>query len=320
MARPNRIIFLAVVVGVFAATAACSSSKKDVEHARHSLYDADFAIVYQTALEVTREHYPQLNDNPGPGKISTAWHQVSYANNQDDLANQQTLAQSQGVMTTSPTLGSSPTPTNGMSGIPTRLAYKRYFVRFDVSVLGGRPWKVKVIGHASEWDPGAAMPTEMRGAQRPAWLDGRIESLQVAIYKRLRKVAIPMKEEAPLNQVEDVKTDPSTFANVPPAAAQRLASLKDALSKRDYEALRPQLDDNIVWSLGGGTGADVAIATWQADPTLLEAMTASIDAGCAVGPDKKLACPGGEPKRGMYQLVLEQRGASWLVTSFVKAE
>jgi hypothetical protein len=318
MARPNRIIFLAFVVGVFTATAACSNNKKDVEHARHSVYDADFAIVYQTALEVTREHYPQLNDNPGPGKISTAWHQVSYANNQDDLSNQRTLQQSQGVMQTQQGMGAA-TP-QSMAGVPTRLAYKRYFVRFDVSVLGGRPWKVKVIGHASEWDPGAAMPTEMRGAQRPAWLDGRTETLQVAIYKRLKKVALPMKEEAPIGQVEDIKTDPSTFKDVPPAAAQRLASIKDALAKRDYAALRPQLDDNIVWSLGGGTGGDVAIATWQADPTILESMTASIDAGCAVGADKKLSCPAGDAKRGVYQLQLEQRGGTWLVTSFVKAE
>jgi hypothetical protein len=313
MARPNRIIFLAFVVGVFAATAGCSNNKKDVEHARRSVYDADFAVVYQTALEVTREHYPQLNDNPGPGKISTAWHQVSYANNQDDLSNQRTLAQSQGVM------AGQNSPGTSMAGVPTRLAYKRYFVRFDVSVLGGRPWKVKVTGHASEWDPGAAMPSEMRGAQRPAWLDGRIETLQVSIYKRLKKVAIPMKEEVPL-VVEDAKTDPSKFANVPAAAAARLATIKDVVSKRDYASLRPLLDDNIVWSLGGGTGADIAIATWQADPTILEAMNVAIDAGCAVGADNKLACPAGNPKRNTFQLVLEQRGDTWKVTSFVKAE
>jgi hypothetical protein len=316
MARPNRIIFLAFVVGVFAATGACSSNKKDVEHARRSVYDADFAIVYQTALEVTRDQYPQLNDNPGPGKISTAWHQVSYANNQDDLSNQRTLAQGQGVMGSQNGMSS---PGSSMAGVPTRLAYKRYFVRFDVSVLGGRPWKVKVIGHASEWDPGAAMPTEMRGAQRPAWLDGRIESLQVAIYKRLKKVAIPVKEEAPI-VVEDAKTDPARFVNVPPAAAERLAAIKDAVSKRDFASLRPLLDENIMWSLGGGTGADVAIATWQADPTILESMSAAIDAGCAVGADKKLACPAGDPKRNTFQLVLEERGGGWKVTSFVKAE
>jgi hypothetical protein len=127
-----------------------------------------------------------------------------------------------------------------------------------------------------------------------------------------------MKEEAPV-VVEDAKTDPNKFSGVPKAAQQTLASIKDALAQRDYAALRPQLDENIVWSLGGGTGADVALATWQADPSTFESMSAAIDAGCAEA-DKKVACPAGPPKRNVYQLILEQRGTSYKVTSFVKAE
>src|SRR5262245_25192717 len=157
------------------------------------------------------------------------------------------------------------------------------------------------------------MPTEMRGANRPGWLDGRTESLQVAIYRRIKQFAIPMKEEeAKPVTAEDAKTDPSTFAGVPPAAAQRLAAIKDTLGKRDYAALRALLDDNIVWSLGGGTGADVALATWQADPGTFDSMTAAIEAGCgATSDNKKVACPVGEPKTNVYQLVLEPRGAEW---------
>lgn len=309
MARRQRIIFYAAL------TVAACGSKKEVEHAKHSVYDADFAIVYNAALDVTRELYPTLNDNPGPGKISTAWHQVSYANNQDDLQNQRTLAQSQGY---NPAMASSPTAT--MAGAPTRLAYKRYFIRFEVSVIGGRPWRVKVNGHASEWEPGAAMPSEMRGAQRPSWLDGRTEALQVAIYKRIKKFAKPMKEEVKDTPDEEVpKTDPTTFANVPAGAGKRLAAIKDSLAKRDYASLRPQLDENVVWSLGGGTGADVALATWQADPATFEMMEAAIVAGCVAQGDKKVVCPPGETKPNMYQLVLELRG-EWKVTSFVRGE
>jgi hypothetical protein len=307
MAR-HRIIFCVVL-------AAACGSKKDVEHAKHSVYDADFAIVYSAALAATRELYPTLNDNPGPGKISTAWHQVSYANNQDDLQNQRTLAQSQGY-----SAGAATSPAQQMAGMPTRLAYKRFFIRFDVSVIGGRPWRVKVNGHASEWEPGAALPTEMKGAQRPSWLDGRTDALQLAIYKRIKKFAQPMKEEIKVNPEDEVEhTDPSMFAGVPPAAAKRLAAIKDALAKRDYAALRPQLDDNVIWSLGGGTGADVALATWQADPATFEAMVAAIAAGCAKQGEKKVACPAGEPKPNTYQLVIELRG-EWKVTSFVRAE
>lgn len=308
MARRQRIIiFAALLLG------ACGN-KKEVEHARHSVYDTDFTIVYNAALDITRNLYPQLNDNPGPGKIATAWHQVQYGNNQDDLSNQRTLAQGQGVQS-----GMAGTQA-GMVGVPTRLAYKRYFIRFDVSVLGGRPWRVKVIGHASEWDPGAALPSELKGAQRPTWLDGRIEALQVAIYKRIKQFAIPMKEEIEVEADDDLpKTDPTLFTNMPAGAAKRLASIKDTLARRDYGTLRPQLDDDVLWSLGGGTGADAALATWQADPATFEAMQEVITAGCAAKGDKKVLCPDGDPQPGKWQLVIEQR-ESWKVTSFVRGE
>jgi hypothetical protein len=114
------------------------------------------------------------------------------------------------------------------------------------------------------------------------------------------------------------RTDPKKFAGVPADAAKRLAEINDALARRDYAALRPQLDDDVVWSLGGGTGADVALATWQADPATFEAMQDVIAHGCA-SQGKQVACPAGEPQAGKYQLVLEQRG-DWKVTSFVRAE
>jgi hypothetical protein len=309
MARRHRIIFCAALV----LSSACGN-KKEVEYAKRSLYDADFAIVYSAALEVTRGLYPQLNDNPGPGKISTAWHQVQYGNNQDDLSNQRTIAAGQGM---NPGLGQS----GRMSGVPTRLAYKRFFIRFDVTVLGGRPWRVKVVGHASEWDPGAAMPSELKGAQRPSWLDGRIDALTLAIYKRIKNFAVPMKDEPPPADPDDAmpKADPSQFAGIPAGAAKRLAAIKNSLSKRDYVSLRPQLHEDVVWSLGGGVGADAALAMWQADPATLDAMAAVISPACTAQGGKKVTCPGGEPQLGQYQLVLELEG-DWKVTSFVRGE
>jgi hypothetical protein len=310
MARPHRIIILTVLL-----IASACGSKREVEYAKKSVYDTDFASVYTAALAATREIYPTLNDSPGPGKISTAWHQVSYANNQDNLQNTRVLQQTQGMQ---------PAAAPGqqqMAGVPTRLAYKRFFVRFDVSVVGGRPWRVKVVGKASEWDPGAAMPSEMTGAQRPGWLDARIDALHVAIYKRIKKHAIPMKEEVAASPDQGLpKTDPKLFQGVPPGAAKTLAAIKDALNKRDYAALRPQLDDDIEWSLGGGTGADVALAMWQADPGSFDSMNAAITAGCGAESDQRVVCPTGPPQRNVYQLVLEPRGTSWKVTSFVKGE
>jgi hypothetical protein len=309
MAGRHRIIVLALAV------AACSSSK-EVNYARHSVYDADFAIVYNAALEATRALYPNMDDNPGPGRIATAWHEVRYSSDADsDMSNQRALANAQGVNPTA-------SPAAIAAGQPTRLAYKRYYIRFDVRVTGGRPWRVKVVGHASEWEPGAAMPVELHGMARPHWLQGRTEALEVAIYRKIKAYAKQVADETPAEpEQQDVpKTDPSTFKSVPAGAAKTLAAVADILKKRDYASLRGQLADDVVWSLGGGTGADVAMATWQADPASFEAMAAVIAGGCAADGDKKALCPAGSPKPGAYQLTLEPHGDAWKVTSFVRAE
>jgi len=306
--RLHRIIFLAAVT----CATGCPTSKKEIDAAKHSLYDTDFAVVYGAAVEATREAYPNLEDAPGRGSIKTAWHQVSYANNQDDLANQQTVANAQGI-------GGPASANPAAAGMPTRLAYKRYFVRFDVSVAGGRPWRLKVVGHAAEWEPGAALPTELHGVARPSWLDGRTDALLYAIHKRVKAYAIPMKEPSESTADDVKKADPLAFKDVSPAAAKRLAELKDVLDRRDYTLLRAQLADDVMWSLGGGTGADAAMAMWQADPELLDAMSKALAAGCG-GDVKKVTCPAGPPAAGIYQLSLEPRGDTWRVTAFVKTE
>ena len=308
MTRRDPTIFCVLV-----AFAAGCTNKKEIESAKHSLYDTDFALVYSTALEATRELYPNIDDAPGSGKIATAWHQVAFASSGDDMTNPRVVAQSQGV-------NPNASPAAIAAGMPTRLAYKRYFIRFDVAVVGGRPWRVKVKGHAAEWDPGAAMPVEMQGMAKPPWLEPRIDALQVAIYKRIRQYAVPMKEEVKVEGGDEApKTDPASFKGIPVAAAKLLAGIKDTLAKRDYGELRTRLDDDIVWSLGGGTGADVALATWQADPTAFEAMAAAVAAGCG-GDDKQVKCPAGAVAAGKYQLLIEPRGDAWKVSSFVKAE
>lgn len=313
MTRPHRTIFLFAIAF---ALAACSN-KKEIRAAKHSLYNIDFAIVYSAALQATRELYSNIDDNPGAGAIRTAWHQVQYASSQEDMTNPRTVAQGQGVSSGNSTTS----PGAQAGGMPTRLAYKRYFIRFDITVAGGRPWRVKVIGHAAEWDPGNAMPTELRGMARPPWLDGRTDALQVAIYRKIQPYAVPMKDEEPEQKPELAlpKTDPTTIKGVPAPVAAQLAAIKDAIGRRDYGALRAKLADDVVWSLGGAPGADTAMAMWQADPDTLEAMARLVSGGCGTA-DNRVACPAGPAVPGAWQLVLEPRGATWKVTSFVKAE
>jgi hypothetical protein len=315
----RRVISVVSAIG-FALGAAGCGSKRDVEGAKHSLYDTDFAVVYSAALEATRELYPNLDDAPGRGRISTSWHQVTYASNQDDLANQQTVASANGMGQNSAAASSQGNPGAVQAGMPTRLAYKRYFIRFDVSIAGGRPWRVKVIGHASEWEPGAALPTELHGPARPSWLEPRTEALQVSIYKRIKNFAIPMKEDTGETEEAVAKTDPSMFKSVPPGAAKRLASIKDSLAKRDYVGLRPQLADDLTWRTGEPPDANTALTVWNADSEAFDTMAKLVTGdSCVADGDKRVKCPA-EQAPGTYQLVVELRGDAWKVTSFVKAE
>ncbi|MGE0399768.1 MAG: hypothetical protein AB7T06_23845 [Kofleriaceae bacterium] len=289
-------------------------NKKEIHAAKHSLYNTDFAIVFSAALEATRDQYSHLDDFPQNGTIKTAWHPVSAQADGQDVSSQGTVAANSGI-------GGSTSPAASVGGMPTRLAYKRQYIRFDISVVGGRPWRVKVVGHAAEWDPGNAMPTELKGMARPPWLDGRIESLQVAIYRKLKTAAVPMPADVEVvkDEPQMPKTDPSTFKNVPPAVAKRLAFIKDALGRRDYAALRTVVSDNVVWSLGGAPGAETAMAMWQADSESLDAMSSVIVGGCGTT-DTKTTCPPGPPIAGAWQLELALEGDSWKISSFVKSE
>ncbi|TMQ10731.1 MAG: hypothetical protein E6J91_25420 [Deltaproteobacteria bacterium] len=154
---------------------------------------------------------------------------------------------------------------------------------------------------------------------RPSWLEGRTDALLYAIYNRIKAYAVPMKETE-VATTDDVKrTDPTAFGAVPAPAGKQLAVLKDALAARDYTALRGQLADDVVWSLGGGSGADGAMALWQADPEPLDAMTKVLAARCG-GDARKVTCPAGAAAAGSYQLTLEPRAGVWRITSFVKTE
>lgn len=281
------------------------------------MYDTEFAIVYSAALEATRELYPNIDDHPAPGKIQTAWQEVQSAScgggggaGCDDMVNQRALAQQRGPGSVSPAAS--------MAGMPTRLAYKRFFIRFDVHVFGGRPWRVKVTGHASSWDPGAAMPVELRGADKPGWLQGRTDALEVAIYKRIRKYAIPMTDSAGTEEPNARKADPAMFPGVPRDAARVLADIKDVLAKRDYAALKPRLAKDVLWSAGGGRGADSAMATWMADPIVFDAMNFAISK-CS-GNFQRVTCPSGTVAPGSYQLVLEARPDGWKIAAFATAD
>lgn len=306
MNRSQRIT-LALVVAV-AAALGCTS-KKEIRAAKSSAYDADFAIVFSEALAAVRELYPELEDDAAKGAIRTAWHQVQFSTGQDDprsIQQRDRQTANAGVF----------------SGGPQ---FKRVFIRFDVTVTGGRPWRVRVSGKASEWEPGNAQPTELRGAAAPSWLAGRRDALIVAIHRRLKKYAVTVEEEPePVAEDETPAVDPTTFGTIPDGAVATATAIVKAVESRNLPALREKLADDVVWSFGAAGDADTALAMWQADPEAMAALARVLRAGCRADEAGKLVtCPPEATESPGYlgwRATLEPRGEAWLLTAFVQGD
>lgn len=303
-------LHLRAALAIFAATACAAAcvTKKDVERAQSSSYDTEFAIAYEAAAAATREQYPNVTEAPQKGLITTAWHQVYLAGDATDPTGAQAASRAPGGTHTPAT------------ELPGDAALKRYFIRFDVSVAGGRPWRIRVLGRAAQWDSGNAVPTELRGASRPRWLEARTESLQVAIYKRLQKHAVdsgPSSDEAVAADTGP-RSDPKSFADLPADAALALAGLRDEVLRRDWRRLRARVSPQVVWSLGADPGIDAAFALWQADPSALDEMQKALDAGCAAA-GAEVVCPKAatDPSFAGHRLHLAREGQTWLIRSFV---
>jgi hypothetical protein len=315
MPTRHRITF-AFVVGL--ATAACANHA-ELKSAQTSVYDIDFAIVYTEAMSAVQKLYPNFSEDATKGVIQTSWHQVSYANTAGDDASTNGSymgnPMGNGMPGSNPVSGS----TALQRGNSTQSLTQKYFVRFDVSIVGGRPWRIHVKGHAAEWVPGNAIPSEMHGANVPHWLQGRTDELTLAIYDRLKMYAHPGKPEEIEKKDDAPPVDTSLFGKIPDDAVKAAAAIETAVERRDYDALRANVADDVTWSLGADPGIDVALATWQADPSALDALVGAMKAGCG-GDDKKVVCPAAAAADGYrgWRATLEPRGKVWKLAAFVK--
>lgn len=287
----------------------CPKAKEAAE-ARASLYDADFAIVYSSVVRAVRELYPEFRDDPAAGRVSTVWHQVKYIDPGADDPKSQAMAD----RAQNPTGASSG---SGQVGVDPNRVRRLNFIRFDVTVTGGRPWRIKVRGAAAQLEPGNALPTELRGADEPHWLAGRTDELLVRIHRKLKPYAI----KAPV-EVEAIAVDvppPTTVAGDIPEPARALAvAVVTAIRLRDVAALRATLADDVVWSLGAPPGVDGALAMWQADPAALTQLAETIEAGCASAA-AEVQCPPA-PAAGAPRVRLAERKGGWRLTSFVSGQ
>ena len=290
----------------------CPSSQ-EIRVAKTSAYDADFAIVYSETLEAVRTLYPNLEDNPSTGVIRTAWHQVQYASSNDDNPGGADPRN----------MGTTPGSAGGGFTAPASSLNTKLFIRFDVVVAGGRPWRVRVAAKAQEWDAGNAEPTELKGAATPHWLGGRRDALIVAIYKRLKQYAVHIEEEeAPVEEAVAPDVDQDALGPIPVPARKVATAIVQAVETRDIATLRKHLADDVVWSLGAEGDAEMALVMWQADTETLDTLAATLRAGCREA-DGVVTCPPAATEDTDYtgwRVTLEERDGGWKLTAFVQGD
>ena len=282
--------------------------------AKTSGYKTDFAVVYSETLTAVRDLYPNLVEDARVGIIKTAWHPVHIAQGNDE---QQIPSNAQQL-----------SPTGSPSAFQaTNSLRKNYFVRFDVHVVGGRPWRVRVHAQAASWKAGE-VPTPLRGADVPGWLEPRKEALEVAIHRRLKQYAVRLQvtsgDRAP-RAARPASGDPGRFgANLPPAAVKVIAEVEQAAASRDVGRLRPLMADEFTYSFGDSPSAETAIVMWQADPTILAELGKALSAGCAEDTkDGQVVCPAAFLTDGNfagYRAGFRNIGGAWKMVFFVAGD
>jgi hypothetical protein len=304
----------AAILAALAMVSGCAASEAEVRDARTSGYSADYAIVYSEVLAAVRELYPHVNENASAGTVKTGWHPVKIRTGTNDLQDNSGQVNDPNAP---PQLQGNPTFQSGALG------RKQYFIRFTVAVIGGKPWRVRVEGQASSWDIAGGVPTQLKGAETPAWLEGRTAALQVAIHQRLKKYAVRLKYRKPVGPKHD-KTDLAKYGNVPAGAAQLVSRVHRAAVDRNPEALRTSMIDEFSWSGGSAPSADVAIAMWQADSTLLGELAKVLEAGCRIDDSRTLVtCPPAyteEPSYRGYRAGFKVVDGRWRMTFFMNGE
>ncbi len=293
------VILAALVIlgafGVVLGVGGCTTSAREVREARQSGYMTDFAVVYSAALNATRDKYPTIVESPTSQLIATAWHQLKLSTGtvNDSQSSLQGTGQQPGT---------------------TNVQRTRYYVRFRVYVLGGKPFRIRIEGQASEWEVGE-IPTPLRGAEIPSWLEARTDSLRVEIHRRLKEHAVPLEDNVKKSkQAKGVPLqDTKTFGDLPEAAGEVIAKVAQAADGRDAAALRRHLSDDVVWARGAG-GADAAVAVWAADSTKLGALSESLAAGCEVT-ESEVICPTGR-STGTHVARFRLVDGIWKLVSF----
>ena len=135
-------------------------------HSSSARYDTDLDAVLAAATDVAKQNAKTVEVDREHSMVKTAWQIVA---NVKDVP-----------------YGYNP---NGIA-MPGAVASMKYFARYDIQVVGPRPWRVAVMAHASKWQDGLPKPQELPDDSPPAWLTERREHIFEDINARLKGSAV----------------------------------------------------------------------------------------------------------------------------------
>jgi hypothetical protein len=181
------------------ATACGGAGTQNVEEARSAVYASSFEQVFKATYEAVNGEYKKSVADPANRMIKTPNHQLPLTEHVETREEDQ--------RTSSPTGAGAGATSSGED--PNRFLARRedrreatdrtmrYFVRFEVTLeqvteapgAADARWTVAIEGFASRWD-GTAQPEQLTGAETPYWLAKRVDKLQIAIYEKLRGMAV----------------------------------------------------------------------------------------------------------------------------------
>ncbi|HET9992133.1 MAG TPA: hypothetical protein VFQ65_26565 [Kofleriaceae bacterium] len=129
-------------------------------------YNTDLDAVMSAATDVAKQNAKTVEVDREHATIKTAWQIVANVQEPADAYDFRGIAKVGGA------------------------AMTKYFARYDIHVIGPRPWQVVVAAHASKWLDGNVKPTELPDDSPPAWLLERRDHIVDDINARLRASAV----------------------------------------------------------------------------------------------------------------------------------
>jgi hypothetical protein len=155
---------------ILVALAACGPKAADVAKARESVYQTEYANVWNAAQAEVNERFADRIKiaDASKGYIETQWESVEAS--------------------VESTLGDGDMKANARNPVGARNMF-RLFVRIEQD---GPPWKVNVDGEAAHYTPGMSVlqPFKHGADDEPQWVPGRIDAARMGIYERLKQYAV----------------------------------------------------------------------------------------------------------------------------------